>query len=42
MFRVDEFGFFLHWQGEGEEGEVLEISQINDIRVGEDAPRDAR
>ncbi|XP_010770506.1 1-phosphatidylinositol 4,5-bisphosphate phosphodiesterase beta-4, partial [Notothenia coriiceps] len=31
---VDEFGFFICWKSEGKEGQVLECSLINSIRVG--------
>ena len=33
--RVDEFGFFIFWKSEGREGDAKELSQVNDIRVGE-------
>ncbi|XP_051000660.1 1-phosphatidylinositol 4,5-bisphosphate phosphodiesterase beta-4 isoform X1 [Acomys russatus] len=33
LFKVDEFGFFLTWKSEGKEGQVLECSLINSIRV---------
>ena len=39
--RVDEYGFFLHWVCDGREGDVLELSQLNDIR-SKDQPRDSR
>ncbi|KAK3094202.1 hypothetical protein FSP39_025408 [Pinctada imbricata] len=32
--KVDEYGFFIYWKSEGREGQVLEISQVNDIRLG--------
>ncbi|CAL8314008.1 unnamed protein product [Boreogadus saida] len=34
QMRVDEFGFFITWKSEGKEGQVLECSLINSIRVG--------
>uniref|UniRef100_A0A3B3CKT8 Phosphoinositide phospholipase C n=1 Tax=Oryzias melastigma TaxID=30732 RepID=A0A3B3CKT8_ORYME len=34
LVRVDEFGFFITWKNEGKEGQVLECSLINSIRVG--------
>uniref|UniRef100_A0A8C8YSW2 1-phosphatidylinositol 4,5-bisphosphate phosphodiesterase n=1 Tax=Prolemur simus TaxID=1328070 RepID=A0A8C8YSW2_PROSS len=34
LFKVDEFGFFLTWKSEGKEGQVLECSLINSIRLG--------
>ena len=33
--RVDEYGFFIYWKSEGREGDVKELSQVNDIRGGE-------
>ena len=33
--RVDEYGFFIYWKSEGREGDVKELSQVNDIRQGE-------
>ena len=33
--RVDEYGFFIYWKSEGREGDVKELSQVNDIRMGE-------
>ena len=32
--KVDGCGFFIHWKGDGAEGDVLELSQVNDIRPG--------
>ncbi|XP_076442610.1 1-phosphatidylinositol 4,5-bisphosphate phosphodiesterase beta-4-like isoform X2 [Babylonia areolata] len=32
--KVDEYGFFIYWKSEGREGQVLECSQVNDIRLG--------
>ncbi|KAM4841646.1 1-phosphatidylinositol 4,5-bisphosphate phosphodiesterase beta-4 isoform 2-T6 [Thomomys bottae] len=34
LFKVDEFGFFLTWKCDGKEGQVLECSLINSIRLG--------
>ncbi|XP_052767195.1 1-phosphatidylinositol 4,5-bisphosphate phosphodiesterase beta-4-like isoform X1 [Mya arenaria] len=34
LVQVDEFGFFIYWKSDGKEGQVLEISQVNDIRLG--------
>ncbi|OQR71468.1 1-phosphatidylinositol 4, partial [Tropilaelaps mercedesae] len=34
LFRVDEYGFFIFWKSEGKDGQVLELSQVNDIRQG--------
>ncbi|KAG7256440.1 hypothetical protein CRUP_036139 [Coryphaenoides rupestris] len=39
--RVDEFGFFITWKSEGKEGQVLECSLINSIRVGS-VPKDPK
>nr|XP_006000034.1 PREDICTED: 1-phosphatidylinositol 4,5-bisphosphate phosphodiesterase beta-4-like [Latimeria chalumnae]XP_006000035.1 PREDICTED: 1-phosphatidylinositol 4,5-bisphosphate phosphodiesterase beta-4-like [Latimeria chalumnae]XP_006000036.1 PREDICTED: 1-phosphatidylinositol 4,5-bisphosphate phosphodiesterase beta-4-like [Latimeria chalumnae] len=41
VFKVDEFGFFLRWKSEGKEGQVLECSLINSIRVGT-VPKDPK
>jgi len=41
LFKVDEFGFFIFWKSEGREGDVKELSQVNDIRLGE-LPKDPR
>ena len=30
--RVDDCGFFIYWKSEKCEGDVLELSQVNDIR----------
>ena len=35
MIRVDQYGFFIYWKSEGREGDVKELSQVNDIRQGE-------
>ncbi|KAJ0060963.1 hypothetical protein NL108_003265 [Boleophthalmus pectinirostris] len=34
QMKVDENGFFITWKSEGKEGQVLECSLINSIRVG--------
>ena len=31
--RVDDCGFFIYWKSNGREGDVLELSQVNDIRT---------
>ena len=31
--KVDDCGFFIFWKSEGHEGDVLELSQVNDIRT---------
>lgn len=41
LFRVDEMGFFIYWKSEGRDGQVLELSQVNDIRTG-GIPKDSR
>ncbi|XP_048841251.1 1-phosphatidylinositol 4,5-bisphosphate phosphodiesterase beta-4-like isoform X1 [Brienomyrus brachyistius] len=41
LFKVDEFGFFLTWRGEGGEGQVLECAFINSIRNAP-APKDPK
>uniref|UniRef100_A0A1I8FLU0 PH_14 domain-containing protein n=1 Tax=Macrostomum lignano TaxID=282301 RepID=A0A1I8FLU0_9PLAT len=32
--KVDEFGFFIYWKSENGEGQVLELSQVSDVRTG--------
>ena len=32
FYQVDENGFFVFWKSGSREGEVIETSQINDIR----------
>ncbi|XP_071081471.1 1-phosphatidylinositol 4,5-bisphosphate phosphodiesterase beta-4-like isoform X2 [Haliotis cracherodii] len=32
--KVDTNGFFIYWKSDGREGQVLECSQVNDIRLG--------
>nr|XP_057913830.1 1-phosphatidylinositol 4,5-bisphosphate phosphodiesterase beta-4-like isoform X2 [Doryrhamphus excisus] len=39
--KVDEYGFFITWRSEGKEGQVLECSLINSIRVGA-VPKDPK
>ena len=34
MVKVDDCGFFIYWKGKDTEGDVLELSQVNDIRSG--------
>uniref|UniRef100_G1SZX7 1-phosphatidylinositol 4,5-bisphosphate phosphodiesterase n=1 Tax=Oryctolagus cuniculus TaxID=9986 RepID=G1SZX7_RABIT len=41
LFKVDEFGFFLTWKSEGKEGQVLECSLINSVRLGA-VPKDPK
>ncbi|XP_013772515.1 1-phosphatidylinositol 4,5-bisphosphate phosphodiesterase-like [Limulus polyphemus] len=41
LFKVDECGFFIYWKSEGHDGQVLELSQVNDIRAG-GVPKDSR
>ncbi|XP_028253084.1 1-phosphatidylinositol 4,5-bisphosphate phosphodiesterase beta-4 [Parambassis ranga] len=41
QMRVDEYGFFITWKSEGKEGQVLECSLINSIRVG-GVPKDPK
>ncbi|XP_063079505.1 1-phosphatidylinositol 4,5-bisphosphate phosphodiesterase beta-4-like isoform X2 [Engraulis encrasicolus] len=41
VFKVDEFGFFITWKSDGKEGQVLECSLINSIRVGT-VPKDPK
>ncbi|XP_074642099.1 1-phosphatidylinositol 4,5-bisphosphate phosphodiesterase beta-4-like isoform X2 [Tubulanus polymorphus] len=39
--KVDEYGFFIYWKSEGREGQVLECSQVNDVRAGA-GPKDPK
>ncbi|XP_020282663.1 1-phosphatidylinositol 4,5-bisphosphate phosphodiesterase-like isoform X2 [Pseudomyrmex gracilis] len=41
LFKVDEYGFFIYWQSEGKDGDVLELCQVSDIRAG-GVPRDLK
>lgn len=34
LVQVDEYGFFIYWKSEGKEGQILECSQVNDVRLG--------
>ena len=34
LFRVDSYGFFIYWQSEGRDGQVIELSHVSDIRPG--------
>lgn len=34
FFRVDSYGFFIYWQSDGHDGQVIELSQVSDIRPG--------
>ena len=38
LFRVDTYGFFIYWQSEGRDGQVIELSQVSDIRPGKGKP----
>lgn len=41
LVRADEFGFFIYWKSEGREGQVIDCSQVSDIREGTQ-PRDIK
>ncbi|CAF0940034.1 unnamed protein product, partial [Didymodactylos carnosus] len=41
LFRVDHYGFFIYWQSDGRDGQVIELSQVSDIRPGK-APNDQK
>uniref|UniRef100_A0ABD2X7B9 1-phosphatidylinositol 4,5-bisphosphate phosphodiesterase n=1 Tax=Trichogramma kaykai TaxID=54128 RepID=A0ABD2X7B9_9HYME len=41
MFKVDEYGFFIYWQSEGKDGDVIELCQVSDIRAG-GVPKDLK
>ncbi|XP_036145410.1 1-phosphatidylinositol 4,5-bisphosphate phosphodiesterase isoform X2 [Monomorium pharaonis] len=41
MFKVDEYGFFIYWQSEGKDGDVIELCQVSDIRAG-GVPKDPK
>ncbi|VEL32207.1 unnamed protein product [Protopolystoma xenopodis] len=32
--RVDEDGFYIYWKSENSDGQVLELSQVSDVRAG--------
>ncbi|CAF0707706.1 unnamed protein product [Brachionus calyciflorus] len=34
LFRIDEYGFFLYWQPDGKDGQVLELTHVCDVRTG--------
>ncbi|XP_018563838.1 1-phosphatidylinositol 4,5-bisphosphate phosphodiesterase isoform X1 [Anoplophora glabripennis] len=34
LFKVDEYGFFIYWKGEGRDGDVIELCQVSDVRAG--------
>ncbi|XP_046981593.1 1-phosphatidylinositol 4,5-bisphosphate phosphodiesterase isoform X2 [Schistocerca americana] len=34
LFKVDEYGFFIYWKSEGNDGDVIELCQVSDIRAG--------
>lgn len=34
LFRVDDCGFFIHWRSKGHHGNVIEVSQVSEIRAG--------
>ncbi|XP_071566275.1 1-phosphatidylinositol 4,5-bisphosphate phosphodiesterase isoform X3 [Temnothorax nylanderi] len=34
LFKADEYGFFIYWQSEGKDGDVIELCQVSDIRAG--------
>ena len=38
-FKVDDCGFYIYWKSEGREGDVLDVSTVNDIRSC-DHPKD--
>lgn len=39
--KVDAYGFFIYWKSDGKEGQVIECSQVSDVRVGS-APKDQK
>ncbi|XP_041450456.1 1-phosphatidylinositol 4,5-bisphosphate phosphodiesterase isoform X1 [Drosophila obscura] len=41
LFKVDEYGFFLYWKSEGQDGDVIELCQVSDIRAG-GTPKDPK
>ncbi|XP_025992161.1 1-phosphatidylinositol 4,5-bisphosphate phosphodiesterase isoform X2 [Solenopsis invicta] len=41
MFKVDEYGFFIYWQSEGKDGDVIELCQVSDTRAG-GVPKDPK
>ncbi|KRZ40365.1 1-phosphatidylinositol 4,5-bisphosphate phosphodiesterase beta-4, partial [Trichinella pseudospiralis] len=32
--QVDEYGFFLYWMAEGKEAQILDLTQVSDVRSG--------
>ncbi|XP_067011933.2 1-phosphatidylinositol 4,5-bisphosphate phosphodiesterase [Anabrus simplex] len=34
LFKVDEYGFFIYWKSENNDGDVLELCQVSDVRAG--------
>lgn len=34
LFRVDSYGFFIYWQSEGHDGQVIELAHVSDVRPG--------
>ncbi|XP_011301110.1 1-phosphatidylinositol 4,5-bisphosphate phosphodiesterase isoform X1 [Fopius arisanus] len=40
-FKVDEYGFFIYWQSEGKDGDVIELCQVSDVRAG-GVPKDPK
>jgi len=41
LVKVDEFAFFIYWKGDNREGQVIELSQVSDVRTGI-SPKDPR
>ena len=41
VLKVDDCGFFVSWKSDGREGDVLELSQVNDVRAAV-LPQDAK
>ncbi|XP_071566274.1 1-phosphatidylinositol 4,5-bisphosphate phosphodiesterase isoform X2 [Temnothorax nylanderi] len=41
LFKADEYGFFIYWQSEGKDGDVIELCQVSDIRAG-GVPKDPK
>lgn len=41
MFKVDQYGFFIYWKSEPNDGDVIELCQVSDIRAG-GLPRDQK
>uniref|UniRef100_A0ABM0M6H7 1-phosphatidylinositol 4,5-bisphosphate phosphodiesterase beta-4-like n=1 Tax=Saccoglossus kowalevskii TaxID=10224 RepID=A0ABM0M6H7_SACKO len=34
LYQVDEQSFFIRWKSEARDGQVLELSQVSDVRKG--------